>query len=619
MKTTVKRILRKTIPLAFLAISYTGCEKNEPQEINHPDTLENATEQTFATQELAYPDRIGAVKEISFDGQKVQVEEIDGEFIFEGDIILDHRTHDHKGQKGVGRSLQQYRWPNNTVYYSIDTNLPNKARITDAIAHWENKTSLRFIQRTNQADYIRFKVGSGCSSRVGRIGGVQNINLAGGCSTGNTIHEIGHAIGLWHEQSRADRDQYITINFNNIQSGKSHNFQTYTQRGTDGKEYTSTLDFGSIMLYSSFAFSKNGQPTITKKSGSTYSVQRNALSAADIAGINLMYPPIVRVEPWINNYAYDSGGWRVDKHERRVGDVNGDGKADIIGFGSNHTYVSLSTGTSFAPPKIWISNYAQNAGGWRVDKHVRRVADVNGDGKDDIIGFGNDYTYVSLSTGSSFAAPKKWIKSFAYNSGGWRVNKHERTVADVNGDGKADIIGFGNKYTYVSLSTGSSFAAPKTWISNYAYDSGGWRVNKHVRRVADVNGDGKADVIGFGGNYTYVSLSTGSSFGTPKRWVTNYAYNSGGWRVDKHERAVADVNGDGKADVIGFGQTYTYVSLSTGSGFSTPQRWIKNYAYNSGSWRVNKNVRRAGDVNGDGKADVVGFANKSVFISRSDL
>ncbi|WP_299440385.1 M12 family metallopeptidase [uncultured Aquimarina sp.] len=175
------------------------------------------------------------------------------------------------------------------MYYQVQNGFPNQQRITDAIADWEAKTPIRFVPRTNQNNYVFFRTGGGCSSFVGRQGGRQDITLAGGCPTGAVIHEIGHAVGLWHEQSRKDRDQYITINFGNIQNGLEFNFETYLQQGIDGDEFTNELDFNSIMLYSSFAFSKNGLPTIVKKDGSTYTTNRTSLSNGDVEGIQKMY------------------------------------------------------------------------------------------------------------------------------------------------------------------------------------------------------------------------------------------------------------------------------------------------------------------------------------------
>jgi VCBS repeat protein len=96
-----------------------------------------------------------------------------------------------------------------------------------------------------------------------------------------------------------------------------------------------------------------------------------------------------------------TGGWRVEAHPRLLADTTGDGRADIVGFGYDGVWLARAApGGGFAPPQFVIPHYGYGAGwwlvdGWRVESHPRLVADVTGDGRADVVAFGDAGVYVS--------------------------------------------------------------------------------------------------------------------------------------------------------------------------------------------------------------------------------
>lgn len=220
-----------------------------------------------------------------------QFTDVDDMALFEGDIVLSSAEEARQakdGARGVGIIGASFRWPDGIIPYVIKDSFLTPT-VQAAINHWHANTPFRLVKKTEaHKDYVSFEARSGCWSRVGRQKGMQVISLGGGCGIGSAIHEIGHTLGLWHEQSRSDRDQFIKIMWDNISPDAIHNFDKHVQDGQDLGAY----DFGSIMHYPAGAFAIDpSKPTIKTVNGQSIG-QRTGLSKGDIASLKLIYPKL---------------------------------------------------------------------------------------------------------------------------------------------------------------------------------------------------------------------------------------------------------------------------------------------------------------------------------------
>jgi len=325
-------------------------------------------------------------------------------------------------------------------------------------------------------------------------------------------------------------------------------------------------------------------------------------------------------DPWYNNYNiqlafYPETLWSAAIYQGEkvdVGDFNGDGRDDVVTFvrdaelepEKGNVYVSLSQGTSFGSSQQWHEDFA-------TGDEVPMVGDFNGDGKDDIIYFHRGETsdpkfgdvYVALSTGTNFGVKQQWQSYFS-------VKQETPQVGDVNGDGKDDILTFikstqsgsGSGDVYVALSDGSAFGSGAKWHDYFG-------LGGEVPDVGDFNGDGKDDIIvfvrsvkpGAGAGDVYVSLSTGTNFGSATTWHNFFC-------LGNEYPGVGDFDGDGKQDVITFirdtksspNDGGVYVTLSNGTTFGGGIYVIGGFASDGGAVCV-------GDFTGDGYDDIVAF------------
>ncbi|XP_065058941.1 hatching enzyme 1.2-like [Rhopilema esculentum] len=249
----------------------------------------------FAEEEESAHDIILKVNEQALE-EGLAFGSIDQPPLIEGDIIDDDDTRQKmeaasRGGAAAFDALNGGKWQNGVVPY-VFGNVGSRARsqILKAVEEYKRKTCIKFIPRTNQRDYVIFNARSGCYSQIGRTGrGRQEISIGRGCeSMGTVIHEMMHAIGFFHEQSRRDRDNYVKIYWNNISSNMKFNFNMYRQGQAD--THNEPYDKQSVMHYSRYSFSINRRPTIVSKTNENERLGNNyGFTDIDVRQINKHY------------------------------------------------------------------------------------------------------------------------------------------------------------------------------------------------------------------------------------------------------------------------------------------------------------------------------------------
>ncbi|KAM9861121.1 uncharacterized protein ACBR49_003622 [Aulostomus maculatus] len=215
----------------------------------------------------------------------------DGPALIEGDIAIDGDA-ERNADPCTSRSCKWGKWTDGKVYipYSISGQFSSREKsiITRGLESFSSFSCIRFRpSRSSDRDWLSIESQDGCWSFVGRRGGKQVVSLARrGCLYHGTVqHELLHALGFNHEQTRSDRDNHIKVLLQNVQSGMEHNFRKIATLN-QGTPY----DYNSVMQYHRYAFSKNNQPTMVPIPNSNVSFgNAKEMSRNDIARLNTLY------------------------------------------------------------------------------------------------------------------------------------------------------------------------------------------------------------------------------------------------------------------------------------------------------------------------------------------
>ncbi|KAM9384052.1 meprin A subunit beta-like isoform 3-T3 [Pholidichthys leucotaenia] len=216
----------------------------------------------------------------------IKINEAAGLDLLEGDI-----AHDETLLRNT-RKNESFRWPTTVPYYLEDSLEMNaKGMILKVFDEYRLKTCIDFKPWNGEKNYISVYKDKGCFSHVGNYHmGKQPLSIGSGCDYLGTVeHEFLHALGFWHEQSRADRDDYVSIMWDQIESDKKNNFELHDD--SESSALGVPYDYGSVMHYPKTAFSIGSEPTIITKVPQFQDVigQRTGFSMGDLTKLNRLY------------------------------------------------------------------------------------------------------------------------------------------------------------------------------------------------------------------------------------------------------------------------------------------------------------------------------------------
>ncbi len=226
--------------------------------------------------------------------QHVDYRVVKGQAIAFGDILLGEVKGARDGQRGVYlvKEKKDLLWPTSLIPYGIHRDFPRPERIDAVVEYFNLHTPIRLVPWEGEEDGIFFVSGEEhCYSYLGRRGGHQPIVLSDQCEFREIVHEVMHALGFIHEQSRPERDNWIEVLWDNIRDEFKPQFSVVPVEWVEhyrGPPFV--FDYNSIMIYRPNTFAKGSDMnTMRSKTHTKIEPTRNALSPLDMERLYLLY------------------------------------------------------------------------------------------------------------------------------------------------------------------------------------------------------------------------------------------------------------------------------------------------------------------------------------------
>jgi uncharacterized protein (TIGR02145 family) len=448
-------------------------------QVHIPDSLGEGIESNGRDHHVPFA---GEPVSVIINNDTIRVVRLNDLYYFQGDIVFSEaELRLLTGSKGasIPTAFKFRLWPNRTVYYSIDSGFEKPDRVNRAIRHYERHTPLKFVQRSNETNYILFTNSDRSNSRLGMTGEMQILNIKTDADDATVIHELGHAIGLVHEHSRPDRDKELNVLYDNIKENvvdqNGNVIDIYSQFDISKYAYQhGKLDFSSVMIYASFnAFGKfpAEKPTMVKKDGTPWE-KNKSLSKGDIDLIKFLYSDVPRLATMavtdfrVNSAVcggniYSDGGSAVT--ERGIcWNTTGNPEADKIytSVNGSGTGSFISVITDLEPDKTYyVRAFAENSKGFGYGNEVvfKNSTSIS---VPEVVTHEHDLRIYFTETGT-FSSVLTHVSGEVLNEGGstvtergvcWNItgnpNTTEYNVKSVTGGTGIFVVNIGNEITW---------------------------------------------------------------------------------------------------------------------------------------------------------------------------